>query len=410
MAGIPKPSVNVGKPYYTVKKKKKVDYVLVALVAIVLAIVLFSAASLIYEEELDDGTISGEPVGNGTAVDNNLTNNTVPDEESEEYLLGMAIASKDVAMCEELTTKKQDCYEALADDSEEACIKVEDYEKKKECILEHSEEKGSTILCKELNEADEEECGMLIDPCYGTVSGERELCLALANEDYVYCGDKDCLFEYVKQTKDAEACEVFEAPAETYACYSIVDDKNNCDELVFVAQQDYCYYLYGTLTDRSYYCAEISSDNVYAYMCYYEFSVKEGDYTYCLDLGDLNDRWECLKNYALATGDVVGCENIHELAEANYESCYFNYAIEHSLPEYCKKLQNPNSQDSCFAQSIQDMSKPLPPENCANITDESWIDNCYKYSAWKNEDLTICEEIVNENTHTTCTDWFEEES
>lgn len=414
MAGIPGPSDKVSGKFGKRKRRKGPDKVLIVLVAIVLIIILYAlftsqGTSNQGIDFVDNNQTSDQTDQNATDDGNEtIDQNQTPEEGSEEYILGVAISNKNYTLCEELESKKQDCYEALGSDFEEACVKIENYEKKENCILIHVEDQNSTALCGELEEEDQLGCGLTVDPCYGKTNNERDICMALEYEDYGYCEEDECLYEYAEQKKDYEVCNLFENPSEITTCHSIIENTNKCgSELSLVGEQDYCYYNYGKISNKSYLCDLISMDSIYSYMCYLNFAIEYEDYSYCEQVGNLDDRWSCMKNYALTTEDIAGCVQIPELAYSNFESCYFYFAVEYSYPEACNKLKTTSAKHNCYTQAIMDESKPLLPENCANVTIDDWRDSCYKFSAKKNDDITICDDIEGENAKKICIGQFE---
>ncbi len=409
--GIPSDQKDIfGKGSYYEKKNKKSPNILIISIGIIIAAVILG-----YIFIFSDGTGVIPDLNdqlNGNKTDNlNLTNDTIPEEiDPKTYLLGLAIAQKNASICAELDDKKQECYEALYKEVENACLMVEDYEKKKECVNYFAILQNSTQICIELNEDDELECGLKINPCYGKSGEEENLCYAILYKNSSYCQNEQCIFEYASQLSDWTICNSFTSASRFMACYSLADRKDHCADLGFRSERDHCYYLYATGSDNWGYCAMISEDSEYSFMCYNEFMVRTRDKSYCNKLSITNsNRWKCLKNYALLTGDIEGCALIDSLAKSNKESCYFNFAVEYYQPDKCNYLETMASKYNCYPQAIQDPEKPLPYENCKNITDPSWKAKCYQYSAKKNNDKSICEYIdpkTQSTTYNLCVDQF----
>ncbi|MFA5049692.1 MAG: hypothetical protein WC501_01665 [Candidatus Micrarchaeia archaeon] len=408
--GIPSPDENLRKKTsYEGRGKKSSNILPISIAIIVVAVVL--GYVFIFSE--GNGIVPDlEDIINGNETINaNNTNQTQPEEiDPQTYLLGKAISEKNVSLCAELETKKQDCYEALYKDSEDACLMVEDYNKKMECVNYFSQIQNSTQICIYLNEADELECGKKINPCYGKTGEDENLCYALLYKNSGYCQKEQCMFEYASKMSDWTVCNNFTSASRFMACYSLADKKDHCKDLGFLSEKDHCYYLYSTASDDWAYCAMISEDSEYSFMCYNEFMIKTEDKFYCnqLSIGN-NNKWKCLKNYALLTGNLEGCDLIDSLAKSNKESCYFNFAVEYYQPDKCNYLETISSKYNCYPQAIQNPEKPLPPENCKNITDTSWKAKCYQYSAKKNNDISICNSIDSKTQATTyelCMDQF----
>ena len=363
--------------------------------------------------------INGLPKANGeedyieintsqnTSGDLGVKNQTV-NESSEEFVLGKAISEKNPQLCEQLETLQQDCYEALAGESQEACLKVEDYSKKKECVESLVQESGSAFLCKELEETDQNACGLLVDPCYTTTGEERKLCLAIKNNDYTYCGDTTCFLKYAKETGNTSVCEVLDLPAEQSACDSVAQKQDKCVYLGLVAQKDMCYRLYATIVDSSYYCGQISADSTEAYTCYTYFAVNTGNYTFCANLVDvLNDPDDCYTEYAVKTGDLQGCIEIDKLGSgytSQREKCYVDYAVGNYKPAVCEKLKY-TAQSICYGQSME--GEELPIESCNEMNDGVWKDKCYKESAEKNDNPLYCNSIDDTDLKASCKAMFE---
>lgn len=385
-----------------VTRKNNFIIFVIFLVAIV-AIAVYINGLPKAEDGEDEIEINTSQNNSGSTVVNQSVNKS-----SEELILGKAISEKNPQLCEQLETLQQDCYEALAGESQEACLKVEEYSKKKECILSFVQDSESTVLCNELEEVDKNACGLLVDPCYTTAGEERKLCLAIDNNDYSYCEDTTCFLEFARETGNTSVCEVLDLPAEQTACESIAGKIDKCVYLGLIAQRDLCYELYATINDVSYYCGEIADDSAEAYDCYTYFAINKEDHTYCANLVDaLNNPAGCYNEYAVQTGDLQGCIEIDELGAgytSQIEKCYFDYAVGNYKPAVCEKLQH-DAQSICYGQSME--GEELAIESCNEMTDEVWKDKCYKESAKKNDNPLYCDSIDDADQKASCKAMFE---
>ncbi|MDD5023139.1 MAG: hypothetical protein PHU63_03145 [Candidatus ainarchaeum sp.] len=397
MKRIPGPSETIDLGNFKRKSKKPgFDLVWAALAVILIIIILYAVMT----NQNENGGIILIP----NQTTDNTTNGDV-DINSEEYILGLAISTKNYSLCEKLEIKEQECYEALSSYQEEACMRVDDYNKKKNCIFEFTLENNNTDLCWALEENERNECGLLIDPCYNKEDVELEICMALENNDVGFCESESCIYEYAKLNKDGEACELFSKVWEKVTCESLVEGKNKCNELVLLSEKDYCNYNYAMVTKNSKLCDSISEDSVYSYNCYLHFAIEEKKYKYCEKIYDFNDRWKCLRVYSISTGDIAGCDNIDPRASSNYESCYYTFAINYYEPALCNKVET-QSKYLCYNNAINQEGTPLPPEKCEEIGMISWKDSCYRTSAKKNNDSSICELIAGSNTKQLCLEEF----
>ncbi|MBN2478206.1 hypothetical protein JXB01_02840 [Candidatus Micrarchaeota archaeon] len=327
---------------------------------------------------------------------------------SEQYKLGVAVSTNDPSICEQLTELKENCYVSLSLENVEACKKVETYEKKKECIEFWVESTNITSLCDNLKEEDRMECGLLVDPCYGKKSSERKLCLALEYNDYAYCIEDDCFYEYAKEKEDETVCDVFDVPAKQMACESLVKKDDECQYLVFSYQRDMCYDIYARKLGGDYFCTLINPDSIYSYSCFNEFAIRKQNMLLCEKLETLNYRWDCLSNYALEYNDITACERIDEFARFSREACILHIAQEYSNPSYCTVTQDISVRNGCYSNIILKPEGAILPENCNNVLEKSWKDKCYSVSANATKDITVCGYISDLAVKEICKKQFED--
>jgi len=439
MAHIPSPSENIPNGKFGSRRKRKgPDLVLVSMIVVVLLIALYVVISSSNELEgilsfnnsgkniinysqnntnnmnissknLTDGN-SSEIQSNNSSSNQTGLNKSNELEDGEVYLFGLAISQKNYSYCSKLVDRKQDCYEALAGESEDACLLIENYSKKKNCINNFVESENSTDLCSNLNETDKLTCGLLVDSCYGKNGVELEKCNSVKYYDINYCDDNlECIYNYAYVIGDLNLsfCYNLSQDSHKLTCVSLLEHFNHCSDLALPYEGDYCNYYYSTFVNDSYFCSKINKDNTYSYKCYLNFALGNKDYTLCNKIGDLNSRWICLKTYAVKFEDINACKEIDTLANSNYVSCFFNLAVGSHHPSTCDYLDEGSARYSCYAQSFLENDYPITPESCENISSESWRDNCYKTSAVRNDNSSICNLITGDNTKQICLSEFE---
>jgi hypothetical protein len=322
----------------------------------------------------------------------NVTNVTEACDDLCRY--NMAIDDQNASACGMIinTTQQQDCYYQLSDISLEACLSLEDISRKEDCVTAFAVAGSNISLCDTLGD-EATECRYAVDPCL--LDENPDLCRALANDDYDECDlDTDCLLSYSAEKKDSEPCALLQNPVVSTACVSAATRNDKCYTLGKQAEQDYCYQLYATYTDNYIICTEITKDTVYALDCYSIFSAKMGDLSLC-DWGNfnLNNKWSCYTNYSLLSGDISGCQNIHELATTNRFNCAFSFAIKYGNVTACQVIESLPKRSTCYQGAIIYQNENLDWRSCAGVTDFNWRNKCYTEAAKKYNDPSLCQYI-----------------
>ncbi len=395
--------------------KEKLNIVRIGIVAIILIIVVFAVLTL-----LNGGKPPVIPLLNGNGEIpyehyNETENETGPQNGngetcSDECLYNKAVAEKDVKYCDWMinSSSKPACYAAIADESLDACLKVEDEFLQYECIVVHANQTNLSTCDYLIIDEDALRCKQQFDPCYYYDGTQRRTCLALEHEDVSYC-EKDnlCLFNYSIEMGDSSICEGISLVAEKQACRSYFAGRDRCDELTVTAEKYYCWQLYAVLSDNKLICTQIETvDGPYALDCFSYFAAKTHDLSFCRQ-GPLilDDLWKCYINYSLITGDLAGCDGIHHLASTNRFTCYYEYAKKYGNPHACDLMNDPRYAKTCYVGSIMNNTN-LNFTYCAEIAEEIWKNKCYTESAKVYRDISICDYIAMELERKICTDSY----
>jgi len=393
---------------YSFRKEDSDPKILIA-VLLILIVVLGAALIMIITQR-------GEPepapeVPNETIVQEipeepeNETNVTEVCGDSCHY--DMAVAGMNFSECQQIenATLRQDCYEELSSVSMDACTALEDLSKKEECITAFATAQGNISMCDYLE--DSLDCQLAVDPCL--LSDNMKLCRAVEYEDPSECGqDTDCLLNYSITKKDKDACELIQNTAVSVACASVIDSMDNCKTLEKQAQRDYCYQLYAIYTDDYLECSEITENTQYAIDCFATFAARRGDVEICeADGFKLDTMWECYTKYSLMSGNISGCERIHELAKTNKFNCAFEFAKQYGDPSACTVIDSLVTRDTCYQGAMIYSNENLKWENCAGVTDFNWRNKCYTESAKLYDDITLCDYAEEDYAQRSCRDAYE---
>jgi len=342
-------------------------------------------------------------------ADNGVVDGPEPEPEPEPVCddachYDLAILNQSVEECKEIenATLLQECYEELADVSLAACLEVEDEELKAFCVRSFAVSNNDIDLCDVLEGEDKEECRKDVDKCIGTE--DENLCRALREEDPSQCNsDSDCLLNYSLTMDDADACKHIQNSALKNGCISAVKDTDECHDLELQSQRNYCYQIYAVYSDNYKVCSSITRNSMYHVECLSMFAVSESNHSMCTNDGlTLDNLWSCYTKYALASGDLGGCEAIDKLASTNRFRCAFEYAKKYGNPAACKVVQSLATRDTCYQGAIIYSAENLDPQYCKDVTNFEWRNKCYNEAAKLHDDVSICDEIKEDFARNAC--------
>ena len=307
-------------------------------------------------------------------------------------LMNLAQQENNPTLCDLILneTREQQCLESIASTSFDACEQILDYGKKVECAMTHAQLEQSIRPCQRLGlvEDDRRACIESVDPCYFEPDGQN-LCRALESGDVLKCeGEESCVTEYALQTGNHTSCGAIEELARQYTCVSLVMGEPVCDELAIERNRDYCYELYSKKSDQNH-CDQITDGTEYERRCYSYFAILQSDSDICAQV-DLAERWNCYRNYSAETGDIAGCQAIHQLAIHAYYGCIFDLALIHADPVACQDIDFAGERERCYSGSIYEHEQPIDIEKCGQVTSEPWKNACYTEVAIENNDTSVC--------------------
>ncbi len=337
---------------------------------------------------------------NEVLADLNVPNISTSDScKSDDCLLQLAKTSDNPSICELLnsTETQQKCFEQLATAHYEACEKVTDYDKRKECALSNAALADSVAPCQKLGltEEDKRKCIISVDGCYYMNGTGQDQCRALSKGNYSYCnGEFDCVLEYAIANKDETSCSGTTGISSQYACVSIVLGRSVCSELPVQAEKDYCYEIYSKETDNVALCREITEGTDYQWRCYANTAIRTGQASQCENVELLN-RWTCYRNYSVSTNDVSGCKAIHDLATNAKIGCFLDIARVYGNPSACENINSSSQKGMCYQLAVYNHEQPvIAIENCYDVRDESWRNACYTEVAKYSGDGSICTKYI----------------
>jgi len=320
--------------------------------------------------------------------------------------LDLAKGSGDISYCKEVISPElqESCFEALSSDSFEACTSLP-ADKSVDCITAFAVEDSDMSLCELL--ADPHPCKLAIDPCYD--SSDPRLCKAIYEEDPSVCAhDTDCLLEYSFSKRSTDSCDLIQDAARVAFCKAVLTSGSQCSYLPTTPQKDECYQLLGQRIGDHTICQEIIDKMTYGVPCLSEIAVDEADLDVCDQASlPLDGLWACYRAYSLGTGDIAGCERIHEGAPTNRFACAFEYAKKFGDPSACQVIVSTlGSRDTCYQGAIIYSAENLTSAHCGDVTDFNWRNKCFTEAAKKEADVTVCERISEDFARESCIDSY----
>lgn len=315
----------------------------------------------------------------------------------------IAIMNQSIDECKKIenNASAQECYEQLSDVSLAACLEVQDQDKKDFCVSSFAVINDDIDLCDLLEGDVKENCRKQVDECIGVEN--EDLCRALKDEDASECKSDDCVLNYSITKQDASSCGLITSSAVEKGCESAIKDTDKCYDLTEESKRNYCYQIYATYSDNYKVCSSITSNSMYHVDCLSMFAVSQSNASICRNDGlTLDNLWSCYTKYALASGDLGGCDLIDKLATTNRFKCAFEYAKKFGNPAACQVVQSLATRDTCYQGAIIYSSENLDPQYCPEITNFEWRNKCYNEAAKMYDDIEICEEIENDNAYLAC--------
>lgn len=395
------PSKDEEQPVYRSSEKKK-ENKLVTILGAVLAIFLIVVAAFLFISMQQKPPVL--PL-------QNLTNVTIPNISindtilcDDDCLMGKAESTINYSVCLDIQndSKEQSCLLKLSKISLEACVQLQNYTSKKNCVEWHAVSQKSTEVCNNLNVSDRKPCIENIDPCFYKILTDKDVCTARFNKNYSYCQkDEECLFEYAKLEKNATACEDIDSKVKKQVCLNIVENIDNCDDLLLASQIDYCRQLYAIRANKPLLCDAISLDTSASYDCYVFFATEEKNKQYCKKLS-LNDEWKCYQEYSLAANDPTGCMEIHKYAPSARHKCLLDVANAFNNASVCESMDIASQKIECYYIAMGFNDEVYPLENCVSIKVDNWKDNCYSTLAKRTSNLTLCDYVLGEGMKKQC--------
>ncbi|MBU0532045.1 hypothetical protein KKB44_00980 [Candidatus Micrarchaeota archaeon] len=346
-----------------------------------------------------------------------FTNETPPEEEPEEFLVNqtnvteicddncyyeLAIETQTFSLCQNITDNmtQQDCYEALSNFSLDACIGLENQSKKETCIILFAKSESNLSLCDYLEE--KENCQFEVDPCLA--EDDVNLCRALTSSEPSECKeDSLCLLNYSITKSNSTTCDLIQNSVISTACTSILTRNDKCYTLGRQTEQDYCYQLYAIYTDNYVQCTQITYNTQYALECYSYFAGKYNDLSICdADGFELNNKWDCYTAFSLTSGNISGCEAIHELATTSRFNCAFEFAKKYGNPGACNVIQALPTRSTCYQGAILYSNENLNWTYCVDVLNFDWRNKCYSETAKLYDDISLCDYISEDFAKEAC--------
>ncbi len=275
---------------------------------------------------------------------------------------------------------REACFEYLIPYNQSTCAHVSNPDLRKKCVLLWVKRTNNTKLCSILPPTARQQCYEEVDPC--ATAKDRNLCEALLYHNYHKCGgDESCLFQYAWKKHDVKACDSFDLISERRGCLSLATDDDMCSNLTG-ALADLCYLIYANYSQEYVFCHNVNGSR-YAFLCFRAWAIHDQDPSHCADV-PLLERWDCYTDYALATKDWHGCNDISTFASGSRNGCFYNLAVETRNPCLCMNItDNIGAKLKCYSTIIfsndTNQTMPLFSKNCYCLP-TSWKEACLKRS------------------------------
>ncbi|MFA5077102.1 MAG: hypothetical protein WC488_01615 [Candidatus Micrarchaeia archaeon] len=377
----------------------------IILAAVLVAAAFFLGAYLLY---LNQNSLMGWNAQNGSLTPANGTQANASGGCGDDCLLKLALHTADQSYCANMSDARDDeCWEIFAHDDLAACLEIDDYSSRKNCIDDISFGQKNASLCDLLSANDSVMCREKINPPCMDVAEKagRELCLALGKNDSAYCSDDmQCLVGYARERSDLAACTAISGEAERNACFGMVANKDRCEPITGVYTRDYCYQLLAIYSGDYFYCDKIEND-LYKFNCYTPAAIATGDETYCKKAGIIYDE-DCYSNFSLTTGKLSGCLAISDPFEVNKRNgCMYAYARAFAYPSVCSYLSMVYMRTNCYANAIADATN-LTVEKCDGVSNPDWRDKCFTSLAKQTNEKNACTYIKGTDEKSRCESLF----
>ncbi len=396
------------KSYRYNREERNKTIVLIG-VLLVLIVVIGGALLLIISQKAPVTQIGQNQTNQSSppVISVNTTNQTnVTPACDDQCLLGRATSDQSYAECQLISSDavRQSCYSRLSNVSLDACKALSNSTARDSCVTAFAVAQKDITLCDSLT-ISKAACQLAVDPCANATN--KKLCAALRDSDPAQCGsDQDCLLNFSLSAKNSSSCALITDQIVAKACASGVTYTDDCADLPLLAQRDLCYQLYATYSNDYLECTQITRDTEYATTCFSYFAAKLGNMSIC-DYFSLDQKWACLRQYALASGDLGGCEAIDPLASTNRFQCVFNYSIKFGNPAACQAItQSLGEVSTCYQGTIIYSPQNLDYHNCANVTDFVWQNACYTAAAKLDNNVSLCNYITADFAKQSCQDAY----
>ncbi len=383
----------------------------IALIGVLLVLIVVIGGALIYIiSQRAPATVTPANQTNTTSppvIIINASNGTnVTPSCDDQCMLAKAVSDQSFSECQQLSSEglRQSCYSQLSSVSLGACEALSNSTARDSCVTAFAVSQNDTTICDALT-GGKQSCQLAVNPCAN--AADKPLCSALSSSDASKCGtDQGCLLNYSLTAKNSSACALIQDQVTADACASGVTYTDKCSGLPQISQRDLCYQLYATYSNNYLECLQITRESSYATDCFSYFAAKLQNMTIC-NYFTLDQKWACLRQYSLYSGDINGCKAIDPLASTNRFLCAFNYSIKFGDPSACQVItQNLGEVSTCYQGAIIYSNQNLDYHNCANVTDFVWQNACYTAAAKLDNNVAICNYITADFAKQSCQDAY----
>ncbi|MCC7570100.1 hypothetical protein KO465_02015 [Candidatus Micrarchaeota archaeon] len=257
-----------------------------------------------------------------------------------------------------------------------------------------------------VNETIDEEEPIDIHVCDIYTDSEYDICMMKETKDVSYCKDDfECVLEYAKTFRDNTVCDMFSLEYQSLSCKAIANNNGLvCEDTNFDRVSDRCYYHFVLYTNNYAYCDMIKEIKSLRIDCYSYSAINAKDVKYCERTLKSGDKDECYLSFVDATGDISICDKLF-IKDINSFTCYYNPAVKFGRMSYCDNVIT-SKRLNCYNYVLH-TSEKIDVEDCDNILDYSWRDQCYIKASQQENDNTYCAKISSDSSKRSCYSFFE---
>ncbi|MBS3062767.1 MAG: hypothetical protein J4203_02755 [Candidatus Diapherotrites archaeon] len=325
---------------------------------------------------------------------------------SEQCLLGLALSSKNRALCNVYSSEPGKCLRqlALATNAVGVCAEIEDQNVSDDCYLAMAAKLSNPTTCLLARSP------ALKADCLYILAQQTNSPQACTNI-FVDATRYKCLFDLSLKLANPEVCKALEATYSVDDCWKGLalakKDSLACDRISEETMRDACHYEVGAVSgetialknDLALLCAKLPEKSQAA-ACQSRLSAYQISADFCSDIDSQPERVECLDKLNAFFVDASLCPE-YRTRDA-MDACFEFVALQKSSLETCKLVVDIPKELSCIYKLAV---KEKNPKHCAetHVTDSfDYRNECYKEVAFLSKQPRNCDFIYFREKRAAC--------